>query len=593
MFCFIKLMEVNFYNKNLYFNGYQNSKYLNKYTTNSLLNGSTEAHTPPDSLDLNDDAAIYKHSRQEIRGLYKYYGLGTRNLSKTAKKYYKKQIDTIISKLSAGGVNSSNMEMILDLVKDKKLTPEILTSIYKDGKVSRRVNDDLDKLYGAYAEGKSVEDVFVPKFADRNTAIESIEIGDVCQIEGEENISTKLSDGTIEELFITPETYLELFPPVERFVTMQSHSMGDCYLLAALDNIQQNPNARHKILEMFRENPDGTVDVVFGGFENRDGEILQKNPENVILKDVSDAINRNLDLDVTSYTCEGFRAIELLNEEERHVQKKDSIKGRYESFQEMKEQIKNNERVPDSDDIFFNSMFATTPGDIEKKSKEKNAIFKYGQLYTEEELDYFCKYIEDGREDELFLGNLVNRFTKEYLMKKLSELKGKEDEISRYESLIIERYLERLERYDDDKTRIFSEPFPKEVYWDIFNLKKSDTAYNHGGYIAETFEKAGLEIVKDDKDKANYHYLNSKRIKDLLMSDEVNNYVFSIAAGNRNINDDFPIRTNHMYSLAAVDIDGERKFIVRNPHNSMNEVVMTYGELCRHFTFICAAKIED
>ena len=122
-------MEVNFYNKNLYFNGYQNSKYLNKYTTNSLLNGSTEAHTPPDSLDLNDDAAIYKYSRQEIRDLYKKWFDSVQGSESLKKKYCRKQIDTLIGKLREGRVDSSHLEMILDLVKDKKLTPQILFPI--------------------------------------------------------------------------------------------------------------------------------------------------------------------------------------------------------------------------------------------------------------------------------------------------------------------------------------------------------------------------------------------------------------------------------------------------------------------------------
>lgn len=590
-------MEVNFYNKNLYFNGYQNSKYLNKYTTNSLLNGSTEAHTPPDSLDLNDDAAIYKYSRQEIRDLYKKWFDSVQGSESLKKKYCRKQIDTLIGKLREGRVDSSHLEMILDLVKDKKLTPQILFPIYERGEISKRVSDDLDKLYGAYAEGKSAKDVFVPKFVDRQAAEKSIKTGDVCQIEGEKNISTKLPDGTIEELFITQETYLELFPPVERFITIQSHNVGDCYMLAALDNIQQNPYARHKLLEMFRENADGTVDIVFGGFENREGNIVPKYSERLVLHNISNRTNKKVNMDIASYTCEGFRAMELLNERERNKLLSMNAKNQYRAFCTLKNLIQNGQRifesVKNSDEYkSFERDNKITLDEMQKKAEEMNGIFANQQIYTEEELDYFCRYIEEDREDELFCKafGFEKKFTltKEEIMQKLSQLKDKNDDISRYKTLVLERHLEYLDRCNKDAMNRNFEVLPKDIYLDIFNLKKSDIAYNHAGLPTEIFEKIGYKTCDD-----NMTSLNSKKTKDLLMSDNARNYVFCVSSNHQDTNNAFPIYIPHAYSLEPVDIEGTRKFIVRNPHNSMNEAVMTYGELCRHFEFIYAAKIGD
>ena len=44
-----------------------------------------------------------------------------------------------------------------------------------------------------------------------------------------------------------------------------------------------------------------------------------------------------------------------------------------------------------------------------------------------------------------------------------------------------------------------------------------------------------------------------------------------------------------MYAVRPIDIEGERRFLVRNPHNTLNETICTYEELCKYFdTIDCA-----
>lgn len=598
-------MEVKFFNNvqnDIHFNSYKNSKYSNEHTKNNILDNSFIQNNPPSTLDLDDNASIYKYSREQIRDLYRYFSV-VRNpdTSKRIKKNIKRQIDTVVSKTSDCSVNSSNMEMILDLVKSKKLTPEILQSLYKGGQISRRVNDDLDKLYAAYAENKDVEDVFVPKFNSKDEALKGIKIGDVCQIEGTDNISTKLPDGTLEELFITPKTYLELFPPVERFIVNQSHIMGDCYLLAALDSINQNPNSRHKILEIFRENPDGTVDAAFGGFKkDDDGKIIQKNPEKTILKDISAQIHNNLKMNILSHTTEGFRAVELLHEKERKNQSKTAVMKQYDKYKKLKQHIKDNERIsPELRNDFFFKLYHNEDDikEMQKRLEESNSVINNIEMvYTEEELDYFCSYIEDGRYDELFyqkshgIGKDVE-IKKDDMLAKLAKLEGKNDDTSRYERLFLQRCLNFLEECDSDKMDAADVILPKKIFADIFDAKETDMLYNHAGFSHEIFEMFGLDVIKGKYDTT-YHELNSPEIKKILFSEDASDYVFECSSYITNRKNDFPIIAAHSYSLEPVDIEGKRKFIVRNTHNSISEAVFTYEELNRHFNLVAMAKID-
>lgn len=81
---------------------------------------------------------------------------------------------------------------------------------------------------------------------------------------------------------------------------------------------------------------------------------------------------------------------------------------------------------------------------------------------------------------------------------------------------------------------------------------------------------------------------------DVLKQDDVSDYVFSCSTSNKEkrTKGNFEIQSSHAYSLEPVDIDGERKFIVRNPHNSACEEIFSEKELLKYFDEIIAAKIK-
>lgn len=548
-------MEMNFYNQNLYFGGYKSSKYMERsYTTNTLLSPETTPDNLPDNINLDDKNSIYGYSKNRLKNLYNYFGLSKPETNKQAKDFLEGCLATTLQRVSGSGVDASNLDMLLRLIEDKKLSLRLILQINKDFHVAQNVSDDLDKLYMAYIENKNVQDVFVPRFNDDNSAVCEIGTGDVCIIEGDRNISVKMPDGTLKKLFITPETYLELFPPVERFIINQDKG-GDCYLLSALDSINQNPASRYKIIEMFRQNPDDTVDVVFGGFkyEGKDGAIVQKEPSNIILEDIAAKIPDFRKDRTVSSTTEGIRAIEVLNEYERRKFHLECTEIMYEDF----------------------------------KQNGLNAKICSVRQYSEDEIKHFMSYIDKNGLDSMFClqdYSAHKKFTlqRNEIEQKLSSLKQNEDEISEYKVLILERWLDSLDRTGAPCYDIFGETLPKEFIFEFFkDIDNSDLYCNNAGKSYQIFEKFGFDIVKKDA------YIFDA--KEELFSKNPEEYVFTCRKNLQSDDDIF--LANHSYSLCPVDIEQERKFSIKNPHNSMDEIILTYNELLEHFDYITVAKI--
>ncbi len=563
---------------------YINSKYSNPYTTNSILDNKTTSNSVPDELDRNNIQSLYDYSKDRIKDLHLYY-----TQFGQMPKWADKNTDLIIKKLGASDVNSSNIEMVLDLIKDKKLPIAALFNV--TGHVSKNVEADLDKLFEAYMAGKDVKEVFVPKFKSIDEAANNIEIGDVCQIEGNKNISTKLPDGTIKELFISADTCLELFPPVERFIACQSTTVGDCYLVASLDSINQNPNARHKLLEMFRENPDGTVDVALGGFKFDDGQVIQKEPDNTIVKDISPKIHKEAGKNFASSTSEGIRAIEILHKKYRKEQTDIKVKEQYEYYGRL---LDNLERGKHMDTSKVRSYLLRHVEELNKRLKETNSVVianasSSSDIYTKDELEYFRSFFEAGEE---MIDNTVNVYNKNFrisrkeILKRLLELDYKEDNLSKYTRLVLKRYLNELpEEYPDRKCSI-AEILPKKILKNIFsNLEEGKFHYNTTRGKENVFRTLGLSETTDG---------SAQELKDKMFDKSPYKYVFTCS--NSKIEPspagEVSAQRQHGYVLQPIDIEGERKFLLRNPHNTLNEGIFTYEKLCRHFTTIHCAAIE-
>jgi len=93
----------------------------------------------------------------------------------------------------------------------------------------------------------------------------STSVGDVVEKDGKLYVN---DSGKMVALGISADTYLELFPPVERFFVEQN-SYNDCFFIATtLMESMEKPAARAKILQMFSENSNGDITVTFPGISD-------------------------------------------------------------------------------------------------------------------------------------------------------------------------------------------------------------------------------------------------------------------------------------------------------------------------------------
>lgn len=136
---------------------------------------------------------------------------------------------------------------------------DLSSSLAKTANINPALKDDIDKLYFAVTNKRNVQEEFIPQVKNQDE-INALKPGDICVVGNSGKISIKLDNGNIEQLNISPETYMELFPPMERF-SLQQQGVGDCYLVTGLHALNSTPEGRSMLLKQFSENADGSVGI--------------------------------------------------------------------------------------------------------------------------------------------------------------------------------------------------------------------------------------------------------------------------------------------------------------------------------------------
>ena len=134
---------------------------------------------------------------------------------------------------------------ILDMVDSGELDSSILKHLNVNSDLTPEVYADLE----AVKNGESI----IPEFKTGTTipyAFSRTKVGDAVAI----GDKMYINDGNnLVEWKMTKEKYLELFPPVKRFLTQQ-RALGDCYFVSSLTNSMYNPQARVGIYQSFEQN---------------------------------------------------------------------------------------------------------------------------------------------------------------------------------------------------------------------------------------------------------------------------------------------------------------------------------------------------
>ncbi len=150
---------------------------------------------------------------------------------------------------------------IFDYIKTTGEQISVLDHFNENAKLSEELLADL-KLW---KEGKSI----VPTFSSATplqTAFAKTKTGDVVEI----GDKLYINDGN--ELYpwnMTKDKYLELFPPVKRFMTSQ-RALKDCYFVSSLNSIMRNPQARAQLYKSF-EQSGNDIKFTINAYKDFDG----------------------------------------------------------------------------------------------------------------------------------------------------------------------------------------------------------------------------------------------------------------------------------------------------------------------------------
>lgn len=175
---------------------------------------------------------------------------------------------------------TSQTEEIIKILKCNKISTDdkvtLLKSVRDNSVLSENYLSDARKIMNGepiikgFKEGSSLEAV-----------IKKVPIGEVVTIGKKLYVN---DNGSLVELNMTKEKYLELFPPIKRF-SLNQKQLGDCWLVSTLDDLMNDPAYRAKLYKLFRQDgddiyikfPDGKNEIKFPGGK----VILSKNGKNV------------------------------------------------------------------------------------------------------------------------------------------------------------------------------------------------------------------------------------------------------------------------------------------------------------------------
>ena len=163
----------------------------------------------------------------------------------------------------ANAISKKNVEFILQNMEYQNKLPSFVDKklLLSDGpgNITKEVYDDLTKLNYACDNNIPLEDVFAKRYNDVIAGCENSEVGDVFR-DATGRLYIKDAKGQAVQLRMSAQKYLELFPPIQRFTSVQGQ-IGDCYLVSSIDNLYKNPTSRSIILSRFTENADGTISI--------------------------------------------------------------------------------------------------------------------------------------------------------------------------------------------------------------------------------------------------------------------------------------------------------------------------------------------
>ena len=498
------------------------------------------------------------------------------------------------------------------------------------------LNDLLKNDIIAIKLGKNAEKTFVPKFSSADDAISKLKVGDICQIADTGKISIKTADGSLKTLKLSPQKYLELFPPISRYAMEQKY-IGDCYLIASLDIMNKTPETRANLLECFTENADGSVtvkipngkvsqtfaadktaeDYISNNFcEQRSGkksDFIINGPEGMKMLEYTYGLN---DIDDTVSSLQKKLQYELNNR--KYINNSKCINNMSISTEYYSDILSTfGDKSVDIDllrkkierqevDSFYSEFRTETTGQINQKAIQERIIqlkenLKHsvsGKEKINEFIEFFTAISKMGDNPDF------DFIEKEWLKIGSQSINDSIDEMILPDGTINAEYINKI--INANKTRIdelreeidnIEEKIEKIQEQIIYLTTKSpeeaaETSRDEGGLMYKVFEKFGLE---DTGTTLNH----PEKVEELLQNHEnFDKYIFGGGTPGKEHdtywNEELGISQHHAHSIKPfISESGEYLYRVTNPWNTAQSSVLTYDQIKEYFDSIYFARIKN
>lgn len=137
------------------------------------------------------------------------------------------------------------------LVQYNEIPLYMTTKLSAFGEFSPLVMSDIQKMQ----KGESI----IPKFASNTSISEILNITNLADVISHNNQLFINEGNKLTPMNMTEETYLKLFPPVERFASSQG-SIGNCrFISSGINNSMINPSARINLYKMIKQDGNDIV----------------------------------------------------------------------------------------------------------------------------------------------------------------------------------------------------------------------------------------------------------------------------------------------------------------------------------------------
>ena len=480
-----------------------------------------------------DEIILLQDEMKEITGSSSLRRKDLNTLNATTKIF---DADTINEHLKKGTIN--------DLFKTSEYVGEIMPNFeHEDTVRGNLIKEEIDLLLEASATGKDVGDLAVPTLTSLDEAADTIALGGVFEVEGDDKIYFKTASGETQQLDISKDAYNKLFPTLQRYMSNQGNT-GDCYLVSTLNNMMTNPETRGILLNCFSEDENGNITV---DLPNGDYMFTLENG-----KEVSDYE----DADLLSNSSMGMQMLELCY-------------GVYLKNGEISEQM--------NDVEFFYESIQEEEQTNSYTDEQINAVNRYLQICNQYEDEYANSNINFVYDTELLFSDDYSDDLEEIVSDFIFP-QADEEMINEISSVIRDIY-----SMDIDLDYIMDNVYLDEAKDNIEELQ-NDTYGSEirgsGGFNEDVFEAFGVEC------DTHWFYDEENSIYDLLDNPDIK-IVSGGTYGTSDdymLNEDLNIAAAHAYTIYPIKQEnGEYLFEVINPWDESRTSILTVDQMEEYF----------